>query len=78
MTDRPTPEQLAASPDDIIAIAKDQLLADLRFHGYVIVHPDDVPEDPPDEWWDPYSYMDSGCAIRRASRFRSSNERNTP
>ena len=38
MTDRPTPEQIAMSPDDTIYLAKTMLLSDLRFYGYVIVH----------------------------------------
>jgi hypothetical protein len=46
-SDRPTPEQIAASPNDVVHIAKDQLLADLRYEGYVIVHPDDVPRSHP-------------------------------
>ena len=44
MSDRPTPEQLAAEapfPADLERLA---YLARLTSNGYVIVHPDDVPE----------------------------------
>ena len=39
MTERPTPEQIA----DEIGVYGLNLLAQLDHHGYVIVHPDDVP-----------------------------------
>jgi len=42
MSDRPTPEQIAMSPDDIVYLAKTTVLSDLKFYGYVIVHPDDA------------------------------------
>ena len=39
MTDRPTPEQLATYGGWVC----EDFLAALQSHGYVIVHPDDVP-----------------------------------
>lgn len=43
MTDRPTPEEIARSGSREYVNPRLDLLAHLRGHGYVIVHPDDVP-----------------------------------
>ena len=43
MSDRPTIEQIAVTCEQ--ESTHDFLYA-LRYHGYVIVHPDDVPENP--------------------------------
>lgn len=48
-TDRPTPDKLAMDADTLyrntpLSYAASKLLDDLAAEGYVIVHPDDVPD----------------------------------
>jgi len=60
MTDRPTPEEIILLLDTTIHPGSPRAISEfvahaevpdiipaLRNHGYVIVHPDDVPADPP-------------------------------
>ena len=55
MTNRLTPEQIARNRDAPGVYTRQQFLHELVGHGYVIVHPDDVPpmsiDDPRNMGW---------------------------